>query len=390
MATVISDAAGLQNMDLNLASDYVLGNDIDASATVGWNGGLGFDPIGTVGAAFTGSFDGGFYKIKDLVVNRPAEDYNGLFGHVQGSVIQNVTLEGGSITGQNYTGGLIGRLNENLAGWPTVIPYTILNCHSDLPIIGEQATGGLIALVVSGYEPCLIEACSAIGNVTDIRVLSSNAGGLIGNAFLADEHLTVKRCFATGNVSAAGGAANDAGGFIGTSNDIRIEDCYALGNVVASVDGGGFISSPFLGPHIKNCYSKGTVAGANIGGFAGGSAGSGVITKCFWDITTSGQATSVGGTGKTTVQMKTLETFQEANWGISREWNVLAYCNSGYPCLIGVNICCAARPKPVDQTVIGSKVSLEAIRNLEIVYGGRFYINKSGNATYESRYHRQQ
>jgi len=42
----------------------------------------------------------------------------------------------------------------------------------------------------------------------------------------------------------------------------------------------------------------------------------------------------------------------------------------------------------VDETIIGNKVSLEAIRNLEIVYGGRFYIGKSGNAIYESRYHR--
>lgn len=42
----------------------------------------------------------------------------------------------------------------------------------------------------------------------------------------------------------------------------------------------------------------------------------------------------------------------------------------------------------VDETVIGHKVSLEAIRNIEIVYGGRFYIGKSGNAIYESRYHR--
>jgi len=42
----------------------------------------------------------------------------------------------------------------------------------------------------------------------------------------------------------------------------------------------------------------------------------------------------------------------------------------------------------VDQTIIGNKVSLEAIRNLEIVYGGRFYISKSGSAIYESRYHR--
>ena len=42
----------------------------------------------------------------------------------------------------------------------------------------------------------------------------------------------------------------------------------------------------------------------------------------------------------------------------------------------------------VDQTIAGNKVSLEAIRNLEIVYGGRFYIGKTGNAVYESRYHR--
>jgi len=42
----------------------------------------------------------------------------------------------------------------------------------------------------------------------------------------------------------------------------------------------------------------------------------------------------------------------------------------------------------LDQTIVGDKVALEAVRNLEFVYGGRFYISKSGNAVYESRYHR--
>ncbi len=42
----------------------------------------------------------------------------------------------------------------------------------------------------------------------------------------------------------------------------------------------------------------------------------------------------------------------------------------------------------VDKTIVGNKVSLEAIRNIEMVYGGRFLIDKSGNAKYESRYHR--
>ena len=43
---------------------------------------------------------------------------------------------------------------------------------------------------------------------------------------------------------------------------------------------------------------------------------------------------------------------------------------------------------PGDNTIVAPKVSLEAIRNIEITYGGRFYISKSGNAVYESRYHR--
>jgi len=70
-------------------------------------------------------------------------------------------------------------------------------------------------------------------------------------------------------------------------------------------------------------------------------------------------------------------------------WNVMASCNNGYPCLIDVNTCCISTlQNTVDQTIIGNKVSLEAIRNLEMVYGGRDYINKSGLWVHESRYHR--
>ena len=43
---VIYDVNDLQAMENDLAAYYELGQDIDASATVGWNGGLGFKPIG--------------------------------------------------------------------------------------------------------------------------------------------------------------------------------------------------------------------------------------------------------------------------------------------------------------------------------------------------------
>jgi len=38
------------------------------------------------------------------------------------------------------------------------------------------------------------------------------------------------------------------------------------------------------------------------------------VTFSFWDIETSGQSTSAGGTGKTTAQMQTMSTFTDAGW----------------------------------------------------------------------------
>ena len=35
---------------------------------------------------------------------------------------------------------------------------------------------------------------------------------------------------------------------------------------------------------------------------------------CFWDIETSGQANSDGGAGKSTTEMQTASTFNEAGW----------------------------------------------------------------------------
>ncbi len=38
------------------------------------------------------------------------------------------------------------------------------------------------------------------------------------------------------------------------------------------------------------------------------------MTDCFWDTQTSGQAASAGGTGKTTAEMQTENTFTDADW----------------------------------------------------------------------------
>ena len=78
---VVSDVNGLQNMNLDLAGDYTLANDIDASATSGWNGGLGFVPIGTFGSGFSGSLDGQGFTISNLFINRSEEHTSELQSH---------------------------------------------------------------------------------------------------------------------------------------------------------------------------------------------------------------------------------------------------------------------------------------------------------------------
>ncbi len=44
------------------------------------NGGLGWNPIGNNTNSFTGTFDGLGFTISNLYINRPTQDYVGLFG----------------------------------------------------------------------------------------------------------------------------------------------------------------------------------------------------------------------------------------------------------------------------------------------------------------------
>jgi hypothetical protein len=66
---------------------------------------------------------------------------------------------------------------------------------------------------------------------------------------------------------------------------------------------------------VSNSYSTGSVTGDHvIGGLVGQSWGT--VNNSFWDIETSGQATSSGGIGKTTAQMRDVATFSGAGWNI--------------------------------------------------------------------------
>jgi hypothetical protein len=95
---------------------------------------------------------------------------------------------------------------------------------------------------------------------------------------------------------------------------------------------------------ITNCYSTGDVNGTGSFVDAGGLVGysSGGVAASFWDIQTSGQTWSAGGTGKTTAEMKTKSTFTDAGWDFVGEtingpndvWTIKE--GVGYPKLVWV------------------------------------------------------
>ncbi|MDF9744926.1 DUF7289 family protein [Natrinema salsiterrestre] len=118
----VSTVDQLQCIDDDLDANYELVDDIDAQGTEYWNDGAGFEPIGDQERGereFSGNFDGNGNAIEGLHIDRPDEDFVGLFainsyfhetwrGIGEGSKIHNLRLENVSVHGRQVTGGLVG------------------------------------------------------------------------------------------------------------------------------------------------------------------------------------------------------------------------------------------------------------------------------------------
>src|SRR5690625_3977488 len=141
-------------MKNNLNAHYALAQDIDASETVNWNNGAGFEPIGTLIDMFGGSFDGRGYKITGLYINRGSTDYVGLFGMALLATIQNVDLVDGTIVGGNYTGGVVGYAWED---------NSVTQCYNTGSVTGKGSTGGVVGSV---WQDSSVTQCYNTGSVT--------------------------------------------------------------------------------------------------------------------------------------------------------------------------------------------------------------------------------
>ena len=174
-----------------LDGDYVLGNDIDASATATWNLGAGFDPIGDSSTPFTGSFSGMGYTITGLVINRSTESFVGLFGRTDAAVIQDIGLVAASIYGDDFVGALAGSMASST---------DVDRCFSMGSVNGSDYVGGLIGIGSANIMNCF-STCIVTG--------TNNVGGLQGQHTYGD----IWRCYTAGAVS----GSTDVGGLIGSN-----------------------------------------------------------------------------------------------------------------------------------------------------------------------------
>ena len=91
---LVADGYDMADMANYRTSHFKQISDIDLSEWITDNApSLGWMPIGTEDAPFEGSFDGGGFVIKGLVINRPTSNNIGLFGLAKiGMKIQNICL----------------------------------------------------------------------------------------------------------------------------------------------------------------------------------------------------------------------------------------------------------------------------------------------------------
>lgn len=324
--TVINTVADLQNIQNDLAGDYVLGGNIDAS-------GFNFTPIvrstqndfsldGILnGPFFTGTFDGAGHTISGLTINNSTDLYVSLFGVIgAGGVVKNVDLQSNSI----YADAAFGGGSKGMAGGLAGLNYgTISNSFASGSVsnAGSNA-GGLVAVnwgtIANSYATGLVNSAGVGGyvgglvGINNATITDSHAdasvsagifggvGGLVGLNGDGGPRGTISRSYSTGAVST--GDQGRAGGLAAWNNYI-VSDSYAQG----AVSGGLFSQvAGLIGINnygISSVYATGAVSGRFVAGLVWNNGGP--ITNGYWDIQTTGQSfSSNGGIGLTTAQLQ--------------------------------------------------------------------------------------
>jgi len=303
---------------------------------------LEFNIIGTYSLnPFSGVFDGNNHKISNFSYESSEGSNIGLFGYVSGEnaeiknlgliepnihveeagyyvgslvgclgdgIISGCYARGGSVSGRECIGGLVGDMRKASAS-------TVAYCYSSAVVSGTyRDVGGLMGRNNQGS----VSRCYCTGSVSG----GDYVGGLVGR----NNEGIVSECYSSSSVSGGycvGGlvAINHFDGF-GTPGVVT--NCYATGSVWAGDYAAGLVANNYCS-RISNCYSIGYVSGDGVGGGLVATTGGCLSAKCiasFWDKQTSKFPFGYQGIPKTTVDMQTRSTFTGAGWDFGSVWDM--------------------------------------------------------------------
>jgi hypothetical protein len=344
-------------MQEDLSANYIVVNDINASCTVNWNNGQGFNPVGTydyyqANLEFTGSFDGQNHTISNLSINRLYDDYVGLFGAIgAGGEVKNVGVINVNITGSgNKVGGLVG---DNYG--------TVSNSYSTGKVSGKKMVGGLVGknkngTVSNSYSTVNVTGGRYVGglvgenengNISNSNSTGNVTGSLGGGLVGYNSNGNISNSYSTGNVS----GGQSVGGLVGRNWNGNISNSYSTGNVsgkytvgglvgqnddesiisnsysTGNVSGGSYVGS-LVGDNdesiISNSYSTGNVTGnERLGGLVGDN-DYGNISNSYWNKDSTGQSwSSSGANGLTTSEMQGISASSNMNFDFTSTWSTV-------------------------------------------------------------------
>ncbi|PIN90525.1 hypothetical protein COU60_01750 [Candidatus Pacearchaeota archaeon CG10_big_fil_rev_8_21_14_0_10_34_76] len=371
-------AEDLSNVRNDLDGCYIQMADIDLAAA-GYNN---WEPIGDYDSPFIGNYNGNQFEIKNLKINRPDEDYVGLFGASRVAILRNIKIIDSTVSGRRYVGTLAGYffggelsssyvINGYLAGYSTSggllgqmgsdkFSENLINkSFFEGSLEGTEYIGGLVGRTDRFFRNKVENSFSII----NIRTRAST-GGLVGGLFLGNVFNSMSfgniESFGDDSSFSLGGLAGlvgpgiissssssvkitsydlqgEEGGFFGF-NEGRISDSYSSGNLIAYGRGGyhwnaivgGFGGAIWIPEgFIKNSYSRGFVEtdGSRIGGFLGELKEGFQISDSKFDIQASGQnncykyGNCSGAEGHLTAEMKQQSTYE--NWDFDNTWTMI-------------------------------------------------------------------
>lgn len=262
-----------RNLDFNYPA-YYKGNQVNKGWSEGESG-EGWNPIGE----FTGIFDGQDHIISHLYINRAGVNNQGLFASAEsGAKLKNMGLLNVNITGNSCVGGMVGNNGQVNSDGTRLDGASLVNCYATGSVKGNEYIGGLLGRSSDSIADCFAEA-----DITGVKYV----GGLVGQA---DFQNTIADCCATGVVD----GKTYVGGLTGINHG-NISRSYAIGDVSGKEYIGGLIgyNGQFIG--IRCCYATGNVAADNnnVGGLIGMNLSD--VSNCYATGSVSAGGKLIGG-----------------------------------------------------------------------------------------------